>query len=323
MACGRGIALIVNALSAGLSLGIDRLLGEPSHFHPLVAFGNLAEKLEASLNNTTWLFSRGILAWCLLIIPIVLFVYWLDKLLGGMWLSVMFGWLAIGWNSLRQHGQAVLEALQAGDLEKARIKTSYLVSRDTSELDETALSKATIESILENGSDAIFAPLFWLVIGGAPLVVLYRLANTLDAMWGYRNARYEQFGKFSARVDDVLNFIPARITALLYALSGNSKQAITAWKAQGSQWYSPNAGVVMAAGAGALNLQLGGDAVYHGQAKKRPILGGDKTPKPNNIADALELLSRSERILQIVLLVFIGVALMLFGPDVIFAGLDF
>jgi adenosylcobinamide-phosphate synthase len=302
---------MMNALSAGLSLGADRLFGEPSSYHPLVGFGNIADKLESLLNKNTSLFVRGLLAWCLLVIPVVVLVYWLDQFLGGLWLSVLCGWLAIGWKSLRLHGEAVVAALRADDIEQARTNTSYLVSRDTSGLDATELSRASIESLLENGSDALFAPLFWLLVGGAPLVVLYRLANTLDAMWGYRTERFEQFGKFSARVDDVLNIIPARLTALLYALSGNVKQAMTAWKTQGRRWYSPNAGVVMAAGAGALGLQLGGQAVYHGQLKQRPLLGSGKQPGVDDILAALGLVQRSEYL-------FLAVLLLLFFVNAVF-----
>jgi len=302
---------MMNALSAGLSLGADRLFGEPSSYHPLVGFGNIADKLESLLNKNTSLFVRGLLAWCLLVIPVVVLVYWLDQSLGGLWLSVLCGWLAIGWKSLRLHGEAVVAALRADDIEQARTNTSYLVSRDTSRLDATELSRASIESLLENGSDALFAPLFWLLVGGAPLVVLYRLANTLDAMWGYRTERFEQFGKFSARVDDVLNIIPARLTALLYALSGNVKQAMTAWKTQGRRWYSPNAGVVMAAGAGALGLQLGGQAVYHGQLKQRPLLGSGKQPGVDDILAALGLVQRSEYL-------FLAVLFLLFFVNAVF-----
>ena len=275
------------------SLLLDRIFGEPSRFHPLVGFGHLANKIEAILNTKNHKKLNGLLAWSLVVLPITLLVYFLDNWLGGIYLGVIFGWLAIGWQSLREHGLAVYDAFNHNDLDKARLKTSYLVSRDTSALDEEALSRATVESLLENGSDAIFAPIFWLLVLGAPGVVLYRLSNTLDAMWGYRNERFEQFGKVSARIDDVLNFIPARITALLYTLCGNSKQALKAWRNQAASWYSPNAGVVMASGAGALDLSLGGTAVYHGKAKQRPKLGYAKQPtQPADIQDAIRLLDR-------------------------------
>jgi len=277
------------------ALLLDRLAGEPARFHPLVGFGILAEKIEARLNKgrESTPFSRGIFAWLIAVVPVTFIVYQLNHMTGGIWLSVLFGWLAIGWRSLREHGQAVARALASNDLHQARIKTSYLVSRDTSELGETALSKATIESLLENGNDAIIAPIFWLLVLGAPGVVFYRLCNTLDAMWGYHNSRFENFGKFTARVDDLLNYVPARMTALLYVLTGHSQQAWKAWQTQGNHWYSPNAGPVMASGAGALSLRIGGDAVYHGTVKSRIELGFGKQPAVTDIARAIQLVDRS------------------------------
>ena len=299
------------ALAILCALIIDRLLGEPTRLHPLIGFGNLAKWIESKLNkakkNRNALFYKGILAWSLAVIPITVIIYLADQLIGGIWLTILLGWLAIGWQSLRQHGLAVFKAFQKNDLKQARIKTSYLVSRDTSKLDETALSRATIESILENGSDAIIAPLFWLIIFGAPGVVFYRLCNTLDAMWGYRNNRYEQFGKFTARMDDVLNYIPARISALLYAFCGNTNQALKAWKEQGASWYSPNAGVVMATGAGALNLQLGGTAIYHGKEKPRPTIGYGEKPTASDIQASIYLLDKSIYLSAALLIIFMSI----------------
>lgn len=308
---------LISLIAIPLALYFDRMLGEPSKFHPLIGFGYLADIIESWLNQNENLFIKGILAWSLVVIPIVFVVTLLDQYFqefnkgstNGL-LSIIFsafcGWFAIGWKSLSQHGQDVQVALSNNEIELARKKTSYLVSRETSELDETAMSRATIESILENGSDAVIAPLFWLAVAGAPGVILYRLINTLDAMWGYHNERYEQFGKFTAQIDDAFNYIPARITALLYTLSGNSRSAWHAWRTQGNIWYSPNAGVVMAAGAGALNVKLGGSAVYQGETKSRPILGNSKDPEYSDIERSIELLNWSVFIfiVTILLLVF-------------------
>lgn len=281
---------MISPLTTIAALLLDRWLGEPPRFHPLVGFGKLANWLE-SLFNQRSIFLGGV-AWCLAVLPLAATVWWLDTLFGGLWMGILCGLLAIGWSSLRQHAQWVVQALDAGDLPQARQKVGWLVSRDTSQLDAPAVSRACIESVLENGSDAVFAPLFWLIIGGAPAVVLYRLSNTLDAMWGYRSDRFERFGKVAARLDDLLNLIPARLTALTYALCGHFPTAMQAWKTQGKHWYSPNAGVVMAAGAGALQLQLGGNAVYAGQAKTRPALGRGATPCAGDITRAIALLDR-------------------------------
>ena len=298
----------IHLLTIPISLVTDRILGEPTRYHPLVAYGKLVDRIESRLNRGPEKVSKGAIAWIIAVLPIVVLVWLLDTLIGGWWLSILFGWLAIGWQSLRQHGTWVEQALQAHDLDEARQKISWLVSRDTSQLTPNEISKAGIESILENGSDAIFAPLFWLAVGGAPAVVTYRLCNTLDAMWGYRNERYEQFGKFSARVDDLLNIIPARLTAFTYGLVGDFRSAMLAWRAQAGQWYSPNAGVVMAAGAGALGIRLGGNAIYHGKSKKRPSLGLGEDPQTSDLSAALKLIDRSVYLWGIIALLFSAIS---------------
>ncbi len=290
-------------MSLFFALLLDRFLGEPSCYHPLVGFGKLADQLEIEINKGKNLIFRGSIAWLVAVIPFTVLIFLVDHFIGGLWLSIIFGWLAIGWQSLREHGLAVSNALSNNNIEEARLKTSYLVSRDTSELEESDLSKATIESVLENGSDAIIAPLFYLAIFGAAGVVFYRLSNTLDAMWGYHNPRFEQFGKAAARIDDALNLVPARLTALLYLVFGNSKKAWHAWKTQGSSWYSPNAGVVMAAGAGALDLSLGGNAIYHGNEKKRPHLGSGRQAIKNDIKRSITLLDYSVYAVALVVII--------------------
>ena len=198
------------ALLTVAGVALDALLGEPRRGHPLVAFGNMAGRLEQRFNagGRGWR-SHGVTAWFLAVVPLTLLVTALSWLPYIGWLvEILALYCALGLRSLGEHVQPVADALRAGDLEEARKRVGYLVSRQTSELDETAVARAATESVLENGSDAVFAALFWFAVAGAPGVVLYRLSNTLDAMWGYRNERFERFGWAAARIDDVLNYVP-------------------------------------------------------------------------------------------------------------------
>lgn len=160
-------------------------------------------------------------------------------------------------------------------------------------MQEVDVARATIESVLENGSDAIFCVLFWFILLGPIGAILFRLVNTLDAMWGYKTEKYIHFGWAAARLDDLLCWLPSRLTALSYALAGNTALALTCWWYQAKTWYSPNAGPVMSAGAGALALQLGGPAVYHGTLKERPPLGKGSAPCASDIGRSVSLVNRS------------------------------
>ena len=201
--------------------------------------------------------------------------------------------MAVGGRSLAEHARAVGTPLAAGDLAGARQRLSWIVSRHTAELDEAGVAKATVESVLENGNDAIFGALFWFALLGGPGALMFRLANTLDAMWGYRNERYLRFGWAAARIDDVLNFIPARLTAISYALLGHTAAALRCWRTQAPNWDSPNAGPVMASGAGALHVSLGGPAVYHGHLETRPTLGTGAPARAADIDKAVALVHNS------------------------------
>ncbi|MDD0975840.1 adenosylcobinamide-phosphate synthase CbiB [Pseudomonas fontis] len=274
------------ALLTVAGVALDALLGEPQRRHPLVAFGRMAGRLEQRFNagGRGWR-SHGVTAWFLAVVPLTLLataLSWLPYI--GWVVEILLLYCALGLRSLGEHIRPVAEALRAGDLDEARRRVGYLVSRETTELDETAVARAATESVLENGSDAVFAALFWFVVAGAPGVVLYRLSNTLDAMWGYRNERFERFGWAAAKIDDVLNYIPARLVALTYALLGKTRLALKCWRTQGPTWDSPNAGPVMASGAGALGVELGGAAVYHGELHQRAPLGEG----PQADADAIE-----------------------------------
>ncbi len=274
------------------ALLLDILLGEPRRWHPLVGFGKLAGWLESRLNRpdgSTRL--RGLAALLLLVLPLILVAQLLDQLTPLVGLLLLY--LALGGRSLMEHARQIISALQAQDLALSRQRVGWIVSRETNQMQPPDVARATIESVLENGSDAIFGTLFWFLIAGAPGVVGYRLVNTLDAMWGYRNGRFQHFGWAVARLDDLLNWLPARLTALSYAAVGSFQQALHCWSTQAKQWDSPNAGPVMAAGAGALGIQLGGHATYHGTTHQRPTLGSGATPGIKDIERAITLVRNS------------------------------
>ncbi|MGC0151123.1 adenosylcobinamide-phosphate synthase CbiB [Chromobacterium vaccinii] len=287
-----------SALFLPLALLMDRLLGEPPRWHPLVGFGRLVKAVErlaypAQAQSARQMRLRGAAAITLLLVPATLAAWLLVRPPPLQIVApIVLLYLAVGAQSLAQHAEVVRKALADGDLALARERVGWIVSRDTSELDEAGVARAAIESVLENGSDAVFAALFWFLVLGAPGAVLYRLANTLDAMWGYKNARYLHFGWAAARFDDVLNYLPARLTAVTYLLLGHAADGWRCWRTQAPTWYSPNAGPVMTAGAGALGVSLGGGARYHGSWKERPPLGCGPTPTHEDIGRAVRLVKR-------------------------------
>lgn len=292
------LSLPILLLALPLALVLDRALGEPRRWHPLVGCGRIANALERRLNSGDDRRNRGIIALLLMVVPPVAAAALLQYALAPypLWLTAAAAaalYLALGRQSLAEHARAVLLALRAADLPAARAAVGRIVSRDTQALDATGVSAATVETVLENGSDAVIASLFWFAVAGLPGVVLHRIANTLDAMWGYRNQRFNEFGWAAARFDDLLNYLPARLTAVGYAVCGHSRAALLCWRRQAPEWSSPNAGPVMAAGAGALRVKLGGGASYGGTWEVRPPLGCGRAPRAEDIDRAIRLLDRT------------------------------
>lgn len=317
--------LDVYALSLTLVIAyvLDLIFGEARRFHYLVGFGKIARKLESLLNphknlssetfqaNTkpkqkvsSGIMVKGLLAWCLLVLPFPIIYTLLNQQFANQlpWLAWVFidafiVYLAIGVTSLKEHAMQIYRPLKSDKLDEARRFTGYIVSRDTSNLDEQQMSRATVESMLENGHDAAIASLFYYIIGGAPLVIVHRLANTLDAMWGYKTNRFQHFGYASARLDDVLGFVSGKITVLLYALqgllSGRLLSSLRNAYLQGSLYKSHNGGWVMAAGATVLNIKLGGNATYHGKQVKSVTLGQGSHANSNDIPRSVNLVNHA------------------------------
>jgi adenosylcobinamide-phosphate synthase len=203
-------------------------------------------------------------------------------------------WTVLGGRSLLHEARTIARQLQTDRLELARDQVRHLVGRETEGLSAAEIARATVESIAENTSDAVVAPLFWGAVAGVPGLLGYRAVNTLDAMIGHRSMRYLRFGWAAARLDDIANWIPARITGLLAAglapvVGGSAVGARSTWRRDARQHPSPNAGVVEAAFAGALGVRLGGRNVYHGEVDDRGVLGDGRTVQAGDIARAARL----------------------------------
>ncbi|MBD2859109.1 cobalamin biosynthesis protein CobD [Spongiibacter sp. KMU-158] len=307
-----------------IALCFDQLFGEPVRGHPLVIFGRCANAVEARLNRgrdgfllgnfLLGCFLRGLLAVLILLLPVALLVglqYWLYPELPRaitLLLDASVLYLAIGWRSMAEHIDAVIEALANQQLPKARGLANRIVSRDLQQASESELATAMVESSLENSGDALFASLFWYALAGAPGVVLHRLVNTLDAMWGYRNERYEYFGKAAARLDDLLAFLPSQLLSLSFVLLGDKRRVLRCWWSQGWRWKSINAGSVMASGAAALGLQLGGPACYQGRYINRPHLG-EGVRRAAQIGDLALVFALVKRVVLLWFVVLLFVAL--------------
>ena len=264
----------------------DLALGDPKRGHPVALFGRAAARLErftyrdgtvvgalhAAAQSTA---ARRGRSWSIAT-------------------TAAATWISLGGTSLARTGRQMARLLEPGDVEAARRLLPSLCGRDPARLDGAGLTRAALESVAENTSDAQVAPLLWAVAGGAPAVLAYRGINTLDSMVGHRSARYERFGWAAARFDDLANYVAARATAVLVVLcapfvSGSPSGAARAWRRDAARHPSPNAGVVEAAFAGALGVRLGGPTQYHHGLQIRPTLGNGREPTVADLRRAVAL----------------------------------
>ena len=212
----------------------------------------------------------------------------------GLAVEILLGWTCLATRNLVDESRSVLLALERHDLPGARQRLSRIVGRDTQALDETEVSRAVIETLAESACDGIVSPLTWMAVGGVPLAMAYKAVNTLDSMIGHADEHYFYFGKVAARLDDVANFLPARITALLIVLvSGQAPSAWRIWRRDGALHKSPNAGHPESAMAGALGVRLGGENTYAGERIAAPLLGaGFPPPTPKAVRHAVTVVIR-------------------------------
>ncbi|MCF0063318.1 adenosylcobinamide-phosphate synthase CbiB [Dyadobacter chenwenxiniae] len=269
--------LLIVPLCVGYLL--DLLLGDPDHWpHPVRLFGDAIALGERNLNHG----GSKILKGALLALCLVLAVYFILTMLNNAvfeikWLFVVINsiWVYYGLanKNLVSEGQNVFDMLEKRGLSEGRAQLSRIVGRDTIQLSEQQIRTAVFETMSENLSDGVVAPLFYYALAGAPGMMAYKMINTMDSMIGYHNARYEQFGKFAARLDDAANFIPARITALLMVLVTGSWRGLRFIFKYGNKHKSPNAGYPESALAGILHCRFGGPNVYHGVLIDKPYIG--------------------------------------------------
>lgn len=287
------------APAGGLIAGyvLDRLIGDPERRHPVAGFGQVAGRLEERLYADD---RRAGVAVVVLAVGVPVAASVAVERVSGRWplvtgvLTAAATWAVLGGRSLVSEAGAVADHLGSEDLPAARRQVGRLVGRDTAELDASEVARAAVESVAENSSDAVVAPLLWGAVAGLPGLIGYRAVNTLDAMVGHRSERYERFGWAAARLDDVANWIPARVAATLATLgapwvNGSPKEAMAVVRRDASAHPSPNAGVVEAAYAGALGIQLGGVNAYEGQVSERGTLGDGRSPEGGDIARATRL----------------------------------
>ena len=293
--------------AAGIAAGFlaDMALGDPRRGHPVALFGRGAAGLERfTYSDDRWAGAvhTGALLGALTVVGVAGERVAYRR--GPAWITVLTAattFAALGGTSLTRTGARMADLLTRDDIDAARRLLPSLCGRDPAVLDTDGLTRAAVESVAENTSDAQVAPLLWVAIGGVPALLVYRGANTLDAMVGHRSPRYQRFGWAAARFDDALNLVAARVTGVLVALcapavGGSPTDAVRAWRRGAGRHPSPNAGVVEASFAGALGVRLGGPTQYAHQLEIRPTLGDGPAPQVTDLVRAVRL----SRVVQLV-----------------------
>lgn len=286
--------LMIIAQSAALSAAflLDFIFGDPDFaLHPIRLVGKLISVLERFFRKIFPKTKNGeITAGALMVISVtavcgavpfaVLFFAYRLNFIFGIVLEAAIGYFMIAAKSLKTSSMAVYNAVKTGDLEKSRGAVSMIVGRDTEQLDEAGVIKAAVETVAENTSDGVIAPLFYMALGGAVLGCVYKAVNTMDSMVGYKNEKYINFGKCAARLDDAVNFIPSRISAWLmiassFLLKMDFRNAVKIHRRDSKKHASPNSAQTESVCAGALAVELAGSAYYFGKLYEKPVIGDD------------------------------------------------
>ena len=283
----------------GLVLGVvaDLVVADPRRGHPVAGFGRLASALERRVyadSRAAGVGYTAVLVGGAVLVGAVVQRGASGSARGEVLVTALATWAVLGGTSLVREGAALADSLDAEDLAAARARIPHLCARDPALLDAAGMARAGVESLAENSSDAVVAPLFWGAVAGVPGLLGYRAVNTLDAMVGYRSPRYRSFGWAAARLDDLANLVPARLAALLTAaaaplVGGRAGSALRAWRRDARGHPSPNAGPVEAAAAGALGVRLGGRTEYAHGTEERPSLGDGPAPGTADLHRAARL----------------------------------
>lgn len=285
--------LLYQTIALGIGFILDLILGDPRYpFHPIRLIGILISKVEKGLRSIFPKTKRGELSLGIVLflvvvtigagIPfLILYVCYHSSTWLGLIVESIFCYQLLATKCLKEESMKVYYSLKKNDVEEARYNVSMIVGRDTKVLDEEGITKAAVETIAENASDGVIAPIFYMMLGGAVFGFLYKSINTLDSMVGYKNEKYLYVGRCSAKMDDVVNYLPSRLSALLmiiasYCIRLDGTQAYRIWRRDSRNHASPNSAQTEAACAGALNVQLAGDAFYFGKLYKKPFIGDKK-----------------------------------------------
>ncbi len=278
----------MTALTIFAGFALDALLGDPQGFPHIV---RLMGRLIAALEKRLYRFGAkgGVLLVCA-VIPIcagvpfaaLAFAYRAGPV-WGLLLESLLCWQLLAARSLKDESMKVCRALEAGDTEASREHVAMIVGRDTAELDAAGIARAAVETVAENASDGVIAPIFYIALGGAALGCLYKAVNTMDSMVGYKNEKYLRFGRAAAKTDDILNYPPSRAAAVLMILSAyllrlDGKNALRVWRRDRRSHASPNSAQTEAVCAGALGIRLGGPASYSGKMHDKPYIGDGTRP---------------------------------------------
>jgi adenosylcobinamide-phosphate synthase len=293
----RSGATTADAIGLLAGFALDAALGDPRRFHPVAGFGQAAGALERRLYAPNrW--AGAAFTTAAVGVPVTAGIaaslLTRRRPIARAALVAAVTWTVLGGRTLRRESAVMATHLENADLAAARGRLNHLCGRDPSTLDEPELARATVESVAENTSDAVVAPLFWGGLFGLPGLLGYRAANTLDAMVGHRSPRYARFGTPSARLDDALNLLPSRLTGMLTIaaaplVKGRPAEALRVWRRDRNDHPSPNAGQCESAMAGALGVRLGGRNVYFGRTETRPLLGDGPRPSAVHLRRAARL----------------------------------